>query len=75
MNRTLRALAVATVAPASLSLTGAATATASPARTDVDTVVTTYSHSAGRTDEAFFGQLTWTEPTSGLNLDRSGITY
>jgi hypothetical protein len=31
--------------------------------------------SGGRTDEQFWGQATWLNPLSGLNLDRSSVAH
>ena len=30
---------------------------------------------SGRTDQQFWGQATWSNPLSGLNLDRSSVTH
>ena len=45
-------------------------ASAQPA--PLDPPVSAYSHTAsGRTDQQFWGEATWLNPLSGLNLDRT----
>jgi hypothetical protein len=69
--RPLLATAVAAVA-----LTVPSHASAGPAPVDAPGGTTTSAHipaAGGRTDEQFWGEATWFNPLSGLNLDRTSV--
>ena len=71
---TLRPLLVAAVAAAALAVPSHASA--GPAPVDAPGDTTTSVHipaSVGRTDQQFWGEATWSNPLSGLNLDRSSV--
>jgi hypothetical protein len=71
---TLRPLLVTAVATAALALPGYASA--GPAPVDPPAPTSTSVHiwaSGGRTDEQFWGEATWLNPLSGLNLDRTSV--
>jgi|SoimicmetaTmtHAB_FD_contig_111_58439_length_655_multi_2_in_0_out_0_2 hypothetical protein len=67
MYRTITTLIAAAFAATTLTLTSAAVA--SPAPNDGGPASTVSVH--GRTDQQFWGEATWENPLSGLNLDRT----
>jgi hypothetical protein len=70
MSRTIIRLTAAAFAATTLLLTSAAGA--SPAPNDGGSATTVSVHSSGgRTDQQFWGEATWENPLSGLNLDRT----
>jgi hypothetical protein len=69
-HRTITTLIAAAFAATTLTLTSAAVA--SPAPNDGGPASTVSVHSSGgRTDQQFWGEATWENPLSGLNLDRT----
>ena len=73
---TLRPLLGAAVAAAVIAVPSHASA--GPAPVDAPGDTTTSAHipaSGGRTDEQFWGEATWSNPLSGLNLDRSSVGH
>lgn len=74
MNAPHTLLAAALVA-AALSVPGYALARPAPLDDPVDTPASVHIPAAGgRTDQQFWGQATWLDPLSGLNLDRTSAT-
>ena len=73
---TLRPLLAAAVAAAAFLLPSHASAGPAPVEPpgDSSTSAAIYSPAiGGRTDEQFWGEATWLNPLSGLNLDRSSV--
>jgi hypothetical protein len=71
---TLRALLAAGLAAATLAIPGHASARPAPVDGPTDTPASVSIPAAGgRTDQQFWGEATWLNPLSGLNLDRSSI--
>ena len=71
---TSRSLIVAALAAATLAVPGYASAR--PAPLDPPGGIPVSVHipaSGGRTDQQFWGEATWLNPLSGLNLDRSSV--
>jgi hypothetical protein len=69
---TLRALLAAALAAATLAIPGHASARPAPIDGPADTPASVHVPAAGgRTDEQFWGEATWLNPLSGLNLDRT----
>lgn len=71
---TSRSLIVAALAAATLAVSGYASAR--PAPLDPPGGIPVSVHipaSGGRTDQQFWGEATWLNPLSGLNLDRSSV--
>jgi hypothetical protein len=69
---TPRTLLAATVVVAALAASGYASARPAPLDPPGDTPTSVYSLAAGgRTDQQFWGEATWLNPLSGLNLDRT----
>ena len=64
----LRTLLAAALVAAPVAVPSHASAQPAP----LDPPVSVYSHTAsGRTDQEFWGEATWLNPLSGLNLDRT----
>jgi hypothetical protein len=73
MNATRLLLAAALVA-AALAVPGYALGRPAPLDGSAETPVSLYNPAAGgRTDQQFWGQATWLNPLSGLNLDRISV--
>ena len=71
---TLRALLAAGLAAAALAVPGHASARPAPVDGPTDTPASVSILAAGgRTDQQFWGEATWLNPLSGLNLDRSSV--
>ena len=73
---TLRPLLAAAVAAAAFVMPSHALAGPAPVDPQGDTTTSAASYSpaiGGRTDEQFWGEATWLNPLSGLNLDRSSV--
>ena len=71
---TLRPLLVAAVAAAVLAVPSHASAGPAPVGAPGDTTISAHiPASGGRTDEQFWGEATWSNPLSGLNLDRTSV--
>jgi hypothetical protein len=69
---TPRSLLAAALAAATLAIPSHASARPAPLDGPADTSVSVHNPAAGgRTDQQFWGQATWLNPLSGLNLDRS----
>jgi hypothetical protein len=69
---TSRTLLAATFAAVTLAVPGQASARPAPLDGPANTPVSVYSPAAsGRTDQQFWGEATWLNPLSGLNLDRT----
>ena len=71
--KTPRSLCAAAIVAAALALPGHASA--GPAPLDPPGGVSTFGYGAasGRTDQQFWGEATWRNPLSGLNLDRTSV--
>ena len=73
---TLRPLLAAAVAAGALAVPSHAFAGPAPVDGPADTPASVYSPAVGgRTDEQFWGQATWLNPLSGLNLDRTSAAH
>jgi hypothetical protein len=73
---TLRALLAAGLAAATLSIPGYASARPAPLDPPEGIPVAVHVQaSGGRTDQQFWGEATWLNPLSGLNLDRSSVAH
>ena len=71
---TLRMLLVTGLAAATLAVPGHASAREVPVDSPPDPPVWVHiPASGGRTDQQFWGEATWLNPLSGLNLDRSSV--
>ena len=73
---TLRPLLAAAVAAAAFAVPGHASAGPAPVDPPGDATTSAASYSpaiGGRTDEQFWGEATWLNPLSGLNLDRTSV--
>jgi hypothetical protein len=73
---TLRPLLAAAVVAAAFVVPSQASAGPAPVEPPGDTTTSAASYSpaiGGRTDEQFWGEATWLNPLSGLNLDRSSV--
>jgi hypothetical protein len=69
---TPRALLAAALTAATLAVPGQASARPAPLDGPAGTPVSVHDPAAGgRTDQEFWGEATWLNPLSGLNLDRS----
>jgi hypothetical protein len=65
---------LAAVAAVALAMPSNAFAGPAPDGGPADTPASVYSPAVGgRTDQQFWGQATWLNPLSGLNLDRSSV--
>jgi hypothetical protein len=71
MYRTITTFVAAAFAAITVPLLPAAVA--SPAPSDNGSVTVSADRSGGRTDQQFWGEATWTNPLSGLNLDRTPV--
>jgi hypothetical protein len=72
----LRPLLAATLAAVALAVPSQAFAGPAPDGGPADTRASVYSPAVGgRTDEQFWGEATWLNPLSGLNLDRSSVAH
>jgi hypothetical protein len=70
------ALTVAALTATILAIPGQATAERTPGDGRADTSASVHiPASGGRTDEQFWGEATWLNPLSGLNLDRSSVGH
>jgi hypothetical protein len=59
-----------------VAVSGHASARPVPLYLPGDTSTSTYSPAVGgRTDQQFWGEATWLNPLSGLNLDRSSVAH
>jgi hypothetical protein len=71
-----RLLLTAALTAVTLAVPGHASARPVPLYLPGDTGASAYSPVVGgRTDQQFWGQATWSNPHSGLNLDRSTVTH
>ena len=71
---TSRSLIVAALAAAALAIPGYASARPAPLDPPGGIPVSVHIRAAGgRTDQQFWGEATWLNPLSGLNLDRSSV--
>ncbi len=71
---TSRSLIVAALAAATLAIPGYASARPAPVDPPGGTSVSVHiPASGGRTDQQFWGEATWLNPLSGLNLDRTSV--
>jgi hypothetical protein len=71
-----RLLLTAALIAVTLAVPGHASARPVPLYLPGDTSASAYSPAVGgRTDQQFWGQATWANPLSGLNLDRSTVTH
>jgi hypothetical protein len=69
---TVRTLLATAVAVATLTVPSLASGRPAPVDGPADTPASVYIPSAGgRTDQQFWGDATWLNPLSGLNLDRT----
>jgi hypothetical protein len=72
----LRPLLAAALAAAALAVPSYAFGGPAPDGGPADTPASVYSPPVGgRTDEQFWGEATWLNPLSGLNLDRSSVAH
>jgi hypothetical protein len=71
-----RLLLTAALVAVMVAVPGHASAWPVPIYLPGDTSVSTYSPAVGgRTDQQFWGEATWSNPLSGLNLDRSSVAH
>jgi hypothetical protein len=71
-----RLLLTAALVAVTLAVPGHASARPVPLYLPGDTSASAYRPAVGgRTDQQFWGQATWSNPLSGLNLDRSTVTH
>jgi hypothetical protein len=70
---TSRILFAAAVVAAALVVPGYASAQPAPLDPPGGVSTSGYSPAAGRTDQQFWGEATWLNPLSGLNLDRTSV--
>ena len=74
VTRRTTTIVLAAVAAAALAVPSHAFAGPAPDGGPADTPASVYSPAiGGRTDQQFWGQATWLNPLSGLNLDRSSV--
>jgi hypothetical protein len=72
---TPRTLFAAAVVTAALVVPGYASARPVPLDPPGGVSTSGYSATAGRTDQQFWGEATWLNPLSGLNLDRTSVAH
>jgi hypothetical protein len=70
---TPRTLFAAVVIAAALAVPGYASARPAPLDPPGRVSTSGYSATSGRTDQQFWGEATWLNPLSGLNLDRTSV--
>ena len=71
-----RLLLTAGLVAVTLAVPGHASARPVPLYLPGDTSASVHSPAiGGRTDEQFWGEATWLNPLSGLNLDRSSVAH
>ena len=74
VTRRTTTIVLAAAATAALAVPSHAFAGPAPDGGPADTPPSAYSPAiGGRTDQQFWGQATWLNPLSGLNLDRSSV--
>ena len=74
VTRRTTTILLAAAAAAALAVPSHAFAGPAPDGRPADTPASVYSPAiGGRTDQQFWGQATWLNPLSGLNLDRSSV--
>jgi len=73
MKRTLVTIATAAVAAAIVTCSPAASAKPVDPGNDGAFTPAGLVASGGRTDQQFWGESTWLNPLSGLNIDRTGV--
>jgi hypothetical protein len=71
-----RMLLTGALVAVTVAVPGHASARPAPIYLPGDTSASVYSPAVGgRTDQQFWGQPTWSNPLSGLNLDRSSVKH
>lgn len=73
MKRALTIIATATVAAAIVICSPVASAKPVDPGSDGSVTPVSLVVGSGRTDQQFWGESTWLNPVSGLNLDRTGV--